>query len=124
MTLEQIEAVQAEFAAAARRALAAGFEWLELHGAHGYLIHGFLSPLTVRISGTDWEEGGWDVPQSVELARRLKAEGMDLIDCSSGGALPDTKIPIGSSYQLPIADQIRREAEMATAAVGMITDPE
>jgi len=159
MTLEQIEAVHREFAAATRRARAAGFEWLEIHAAHGFLIQGFLSPLsnqrsdgyggsfdnrirflvettravraewpeslplTVRISGTDWVEGGWDVPQSVELARRLKAEGMDLIDCSSGGAVPDAKIPVGSSYQLPIADQIRREAGIATAAVGMITEP-
>jgi len=160
MTLEQIETVHREFAAATRRAFAAGFEWLEIHAAHGFLIQGFLSPLsnkrsdgyggsfenrirfllettravraewpeslplTVRISGTDWVEGGWDVPQSVELARRLKAEGVDLIDCSSGGAVPDAKIPVGSSYQLPIADQIRREAEIATAAVGMITEPE
>jgi len=160
MTLEQIEAVHREFAAATRRALAAGFEWLEIHAAHGFLIQGFLSPLsnkrsdgyggsfdnrirfllettravraewpetlplTVRISGTDWVEGGWDVPQSVELARRLKAEGVDLIDCSSGGAVPDATIPVGTSYQLPIADQIRREAGIATAAVGMITEPE
>jgi len=160
MTLEQIEAVHREFAAATRRALAAGFEWLEIHAAHGFLIQGFLSPLsnkrsdgyggsfenrirfllettravraewpeslplTVRISGTDWVEGGWDVPQSIELARRLKAEGVDLIDCSSGGAVPDAKIPVGTSYQLPIADQIRREAGIATAAVGMITEPE
>jgi len=160
MTLEQIEEVKGQFAAATRRALAAGFEWLEIHAAHGFLIQGFLSPLsnqrsdgyggsfdnrtrfllettravraewpeslplTVRISGTDWVEGGWDVPQSVELARRLKAGGVDLIDCSSGGAVPDAKIPVGSSYQLPIADQIRREAGIATAAVGMITEPE
>jgi len=160
MTLEQIEEVKGQFAAAARRALAAGFEWLEIHAAHGYLIHEFLSPLsnqrsdgyggsfdnrirflvetmravraewpeslplTVRISGTDWVEGGWDVPQSVELARRLKAEGVDLIDCSSGGAVPDAKIPVGPGYQVPIAEQIRREANIATAAVGMITAPE
>jgi len=160
MTLEQIKTVHREFAAATRRALAAGFEWLEIHAAHGFLIQGFLSPLsnkrsdgyggsfdnrirfllettravraewpeslplTVRISGTDWVEGGWDVPQSVELARRLKAEGVDLIDCSSGGAVPDAKIPVGTSYQLPIADQIRREVGIATAAVGMITEPE
>jgi len=159
MTLEQIEEVKGQFAAAARRAFAAGFEWLEIHAAHGFLIQGFLSPLsnqrsdsyggsfdnrirfllettravraewpetlplTVRISGTDWVEGGWDVSQSVELARHLKAEGVDLIDCSSGGAVPDAKIPVGSSYQLPIADQIRREAGIATAAVGMITEP-
>jgi len=160
MTIEQIEAVQREFAAAARRAFAAGFEWLEIHAAHGYLIHEFLSPLsnqrsdgyggsfdnrirflvettravravwtealplTVRISGTDWVEGGWDLPQSVELARRLKAEGVDLIDCSSGGAVPDAEIPVGPSYQVPIAEQIRREAQIETAAVGMITEPE
>jgi len=160
MTLEQIETAHREFAAATRRALAAGFEWLEIHAAHGFLIQGFLSPLsnkrsdgyggsfdnrirfllettravraewpeslplTVRISGTDWVEGGWDIPQSVELARRLKAEGVDLIDCSSGGAVPDAKIPVGANYQLPIADQIRKEARIATAAVGMITEPE
>jgi len=79
--------------------------------------------LTVRISCTDWVEGGWDIEQSVELARRLKAEGVDLIDCSSGGTVPDAKIPVGAGYQVPFAERIRREAGMATAAVGSITEP-
>ena len=80
-------------------------------------------PLTVRISCTDWVEGGWDIGQSIELARRLKAEGVDLIDCSSGGTVPHAKIPVGAGYQVPFAERIRREAGMATAAVGSITEP-
>jgi 2,4-dienoyl-CoA reductase-like NADH-dependent reductase (Old Yellow Enzyme family) len=159
LTGEEIQRVQADFVAAAKRSLAAGYEWLELHSAHGYLSHEFLSPLsnqrtdsyggsfdnrirfllettratrkvwpeslpfTVRISCTDWVEGGWDLDQSVELARRLKAEGVDLIDCSSGGAVPQAKIPVGPGYQVPFAERIRREAGVATAAVGMITEP-
>lgn len=159
MTKDDIARVQRAFADAARRSLAAGYEWMEIHAAHGYLAHEFLSPLsnkrtdeyggsfenrirfviettravrnvwpenlllTVRISGTDWVEGGWDVDQSVELAHRLKSEGVDLIDCSSGGIVPDAKIPVGPGYQLPIAERIRREADIATAAVGLITDP-
>ena len=159
MTKDDIARVQGAFADAARRSLAAGFEWMEIHAAHGYLAHEFLSPLsnkrtdeyggsfenrirfviettravrnvwpeslplTVRISGTDWVEGGWDVDQSVELARRLKAEGVDLIDCSSGGIVPGAQIPAGPGYQVPIAERIRHDAGMATAAVGLITDP-
>ncbi|HWA87185.1 MAG TPA: NADH:flavin oxidoreductase/NADH oxidase [Opitutus sp.] len=159
LTVEEIAAVQKDFAGAAQRALTAGCEWLELHSAHGYLSHEFLSPLsnrrtdnyggsfenrirfligtvratravwperlplTVRISATDWVEGGWDIEQSVELARRLKVEGVDLIDCSSGGAVPSAKIPVGPDYQVPFAERIRREAGIATAAVGMITEP-
>jgi 2,4-dienoyl-CoA reductase-like NADH-dependent reductase (Old Yellow Enzyme family) len=159
MTEADVARVQNEFVLAARRALAAGCEWLELHSAHGYLSHEFLSPLTnhrsdryggsfdnrvrfllettravraawpdklplaVRISCTDWVPGGWDIEQSVELARRLKAEGVDLIDCSSGGNLPDAKIPVGPGYQVPFAERIRKEAAIATAAVGMITIP-
>jgi 2,4-dienoyl-CoA reductase-like NADH-dependent reductase (Old Yellow Enzyme family) len=151
--------VQNDFVAAAKRALAAGCEWLELHSAHGYLSHEFLSPLTnqrtdkyggsfenrirfllettrmiravwpdklpltVRISCTDWMEGGWDIEQSIELARRLKAGGVDLIDCSSGGTVPHAKIPVGAGYQVPFAERIRREAGIATAAVGSITEP-
>ncbi len=159
MSAADIARVQAEFVAATKRSLAAGCEWLELHSAHGYLGHEFLSPLsnqrtdayggsfdnrvrfllettravrevwpeqlplTVRLSCTDWVEGGWDLDQSVELSRRLKAEGVDLIDCSSGGGVPSAKIPIGPGYQVPFAERIRREAGVATAAVGMITDP-
>ncbi|QYM79868.1 NADH:flavin oxidoreductase/NADH oxidase [Horticoccus luteus] len=159
LSREQIRGVQQAFVAAAQRALAAGYEWLELHGAHGYLAHEFLSPLVnartdeyggsfenrirfvvemtravravwperlpyaVRLSCTDWVEGGWDIEQSIELARRLKAEGVDLIDCSSGGAVPRVKIPVGPGYQVSLAERIRREAAIATAAVGMITEP-
>lgn len=159
LSIEDIAQVQADFAAAARRALSVGYEWVELHAAHGYLAHEFLSPLsnrrsdryggsfenrirflletsravrtvwperlplTVRLSCTDWVEGGWTIDESVELARRLKNEGVDLIDCSSGGSSPTAKIPIGPDYQVPFADRIRNEAGIATAAVGMITDP-
>ncbi len=158
LTGEEIKQVQADFVAAAKRSLAAGYEWLELHGAHGYLTHEFLSPLsnqrtdnyggsfenrirflleltravravwpehlpyTARLSCSDWAEGGWDLEQSVELSRRLKAEGIDLIDCSSGGAVPNAKIAVGPGYQVPFAEKIRREAGIATAAVGMISE--
>jgi 2,4-dienoyl-CoA reductase-like NADH-dependent reductase (Old Yellow Enzyme family) len=151
--------VQADFAAAARRALAAGCEWLEIHGAHGYLAHEFLSPLSnrrtdryggsfenrirflvetaqavravwpeqlplaTRLSCSDWIEGGWTIEESVELSRRLKAAGVDLIDASSGGSANEAKIPVGAGYQVPFAERIRKEAGVATAAVGMITDP-
>ncbi|HEY3862690.1 MAG TPA: NADH:flavin oxidoreductase/NADH oxidase [Verrucomicrobiae bacterium] len=159
MTAADIARVQSEFVEAAKRSLAAGCEWLELHAAHGYLMHEFLSPLSnhradryggsfenrarcilettravraawpdrlplsVRISATDWVEGGWDIEQSVELSRLLKTEGVDLVDCSSGGSTPGAKIPAGSGYQVPFAERIRREAGIATAAVGCITDP-
>jgi 2,4-dienoyl-CoA reductase-like NADH-dependent reductase (Old Yellow Enzyme family) len=159
MSEADIARIQSEFGAAAKRSLAAGCEWLELHSAHGYLSYEFLSPisnqrtdryggsfenrirfllemthavravwperlpLAVRISCTDWVEGGWDLEQSIELARRLKAEGVDLIDCSSGGTVTDAKIPVGAGYQVPFAERIRREAGIATAAVGSITEP-
>jgi 2,4-dienoyl-CoA reductase-like NADH-dependent reductase (Old Yellow Enzyme family) len=159
MTEADIAKVQNDFVAAAKRALAAGNEWLELHFAHGYLTHEFLSPLanqrtdkyggsfenrirfavetahavravwpekfplTARISCSDWVDGGWDIEQSVELSRRLKAEGLDLIDCSSGGMVPDAKIPVAPCYQVPFAERIRKEANIATAAVGFITQP-
>ena len=159
MTLAEIDRVRRDFVAAARRALAAGFEALELHFAHGYLAHEFLSPLAnqrtdnyggsfenrirfalettsavravwpdalpllVRLSCTDWVGGGWDIEQSVELAHRLKAAGVDLIDCSSGGMTPDAKIPVGPGFQVPFAERIRRETGIATAAVGFITEP-
>ena len=155
---EEITAVVRAFADAARRARDAGFDVVEIHGAHGYLIHEFLSPLIntrtdecggsfdnrirlclevvdavrhvwpdslplfLRISCTDWTEGGWDIEQSVALARAVRERGVDLVDCSSGGGVP-AKIPVGPGYQVPFADRIRREAGIATGAVGMITDP-
>ena len=158
MSLNDIATVRAAFRAAAYRALAAGFEWVEIHAAHGYLAHSFISPLsnsrtdqyggsfenrtrflleiardlrsdwpddkplTVRLSCTDWADGGWDIEQSIELSRRLKREGIDLIDCSSGGLLPGVKIPIGPAYQVPFAEAIRKQAQIPTAAVGMITE--
>ena len=157
LNAEGIEAVRQAFVTAARRAYAAGFRVVELHAAHGYLFHEFLSPLSnrrtdayggsfdnrtrllrdcvsavraawpescplfVRISATDWTEGGWDIDQSVELARRLKSLGVDVIDCSSGGNVEKAAIPVGPGYQLPFAERIRREAGIMTAAVGMIT---
>ncbi|MEP7294489.1 MAG: NADH:flavin oxidoreductase/NADH oxidase, partial [Chloroflexota bacterium] len=161
MTLDDIRQVQSAFRDSAMRALDAGFEWLELHAAHGYLIHTFYSPisnqrtdeyggsfdnrirflretvrlvraampdhlpLTVRLSCSDWIAGGWTIDDSVELARRLKAEGVDLIDCSSGGISPQQQVPNGGypGYQVPFAETIRHEAGIATAAVGMITEP-
>jgi 2,4-dienoyl-CoA reductase-like NADH-dependent reductase (Old Yellow Enzyme family) len=80
-------------------------------------------PLFVRISATDWKDGGWDIDQSVELARRLRDRGVDLVDCSSGGAVPDATVPAAPGYQVPFAARIRREAGVATGAVGLITDP-
>ena len=148
------------FRAAAVRAMTAGFELLEIHAAHGYLINQFLSPLSnartdeyggvldnrmrfalevteavraawpsrlplsVRISATDWVPGGWTIDDSVELARRLRALGVDLIDCSSGGTTPTAKIPVAPGYQVPFAERIRRETGIRTAAVGLITQPE
>ncbi len=156
----EIRQVQSAFREAAGRALAAGFEWLEIHAAHGYLIHSFYSPLsnrrddayggsfenrtrflvetvqevrrawperlplTVRLSCTDWTEGGWTVPDSVELARRLKAEGVDLVDCSSGGNVPAANLPLGPSYQVPLAEAVRNSAEIPVAAVGLVTAAE
>jgi 2,4-dienoyl-CoA reductase-like NADH-dependent reductase (Old Yellow Enzyme family) len=153
-----IRAVVTGFAAAARRALAAGFRVLEIHAAHGYLLHEFLSPLSnrrtdryggsfddrtrlarevveavrrewperlplfVRVSATDWVEGGWDVEQSVALARQLGPLGVDLVDCSSGGLVAGAKVPAAPGYHVPFAERIRREAGIATGVVGLITD--
>ncbi|KAA0071263.1 NADH:flavin oxidoreductase/NADH oxidase [Rhodanobacter sp. T12-5] len=156
-----IQAVIADFRAAAQRALAAGFELVELHAAHGYLLHQFLSPLSnqrsdryggsfenrsrlvrevviavrevwpaelplwLRISATDWaDQGGWDIEQSIELARQVTSLGVDLIDVSSGGLLPHAKIPLAPGYQVPFAARIRHEAGVATGAVGLITGAE
>lgn len=159
LTEGEIAGVQGDFVAATKRALAAGYEWVELHAAHGYLGHEFLSPLanqrtdryggsfenrirfvvetsqamravwpdrlpfTMRISATDWVEGGWTLDESVELARRLKTVGVDLVDCSSGGGAPSARIPSIPGYQVPFAERIRREADIPTAAVGLISDP-
>jgi 2,4-dienoyl-CoA reductase-like NADH-dependent reductase (Old Yellow Enzyme family) len=153
-----IEGVITAFEAAARRALAAGFQVIEIHSAHGYLLHEFLSPLSnhrqdqyggslenrmrlllrvahslrrlmpkemplfVRISATDWADGGWDGDQSVVLSQRLKDLGVDLIDVSSGALVPKARIPVAKGYQVPFARKIRCEADIMTGAVGMITD--
>jgi 2,4-dienoyl-CoA reductase-like NADH-dependent reductase (Old Yellow Enzyme family) len=154
-----IAKVIADFRVAAQRSKDAGFDVIELHAAHGYLVHEFLSPLSntrtdryggslenrarllreivaavretwpapmplwVRVSASDWAEGGWDIDECVELARWLREDGVDLMDCSSGGNLPHVKIPLGPGYQVPFAARIRRGAGIATGAVGMITEP-
>lgn len=159
LTPAGIARVTTAFADAARRALAAGFRVVELHAAHGYLLHEFLSPLSnrrdddyggsfenrtrlvrevvtairgvwpeslplfVRISATDWVDGGWDIEQSVELSRQLKPLGVDFMDCSTGGNAAHAKIPVGPGYQAPFAECIRRDAGILTGAVGLITEP-
>lgn len=159
MTRDDIADVVDAFRRAAFRARRVGFDVVEVHAAHGYLIHEFLSPLSntrtdeyggsfenrirlclevvravrgvwpedlplfVRISATDWTEGGWDIEQSVELARRLGALGVDLVDCSSGGNVSHAKVPIAPGYQVPFAERIKRDAAIATGAVGLITAP-
>jgi len=158
MNESDFEKVKTDFVAAAKRALVAGFEVIEIHAAHGYLFHEFLSPLSnkrtdeyggslenrmrfplevaqkvretvpqnlpvfVRISASDWTENGWDLEQSIEFCKRLKEIGIDLIDVSSGGNVPDAKIEIGAGYQVPFAAEIREKAEIPTGAVGLITD--
>ena len=157
---EGLERIKQSFVNAAKRALNAGFQVIEIHAAHGYLLHEFLSPfsnqrgdeyggsfdnrirllievvqavrnaisercpLWVRISATDWAAGGWDVDQSVLLSQKLKICGVDVVDCSSGGAVPGVRVPMGPGYQTPFCDRIRQEAEIATAAVGLITSSE
>jgi len=159
LSVEEMDDVVRQFVEGARRALAAGFRVLEIHMAHGYLLHEFLSPLSnrrtddfggslenrlrlplrvaravreawpadlplfVRISATDWVEGGWDLGQSVVLARHLKKTGVDLIDCSSGFLTPDAPIPFGPGFQTPFATAIRHQAGIATGTVGFITQP-
>ena len=154
-----IQAITRAFVLATHRSLEAGFDLIELHAAHGYLLHEFMSPLSnhradqyggsfenrirlllevvdaihavlpgeipflVRISATDWTPGGWDIDQSVELSKLLKAHHVDLVDVSSGGNVSKAAIPVGPGYQTPFAERIRREAEIPTGAVGMITSP-
>ena len=153
----EVHDIAAAFGAAAHRALAAGFDIVEIHAAHGYLLHSFLSPLSnqrtdeyggsfenrcrmllettrairaewpdarplfVRISATDWVDGGWTIDDSIALTKLLKSEGVDLIDCSSGGNVPKAPVPVGPGYQVPLAERVRVGAGIATAAVGMIT---
>ncbi len=155
---DDLDEITHQFAVATRRAFAAGFQVVELHAAHGYLLHQFLSPLSnvrndefggslenrmrfplrvaqtvrenwpeslpmfVRISATDWVTGGWDLEQAVAFCRELKQLGVDLIDCSSGGLVPDAVIPTGSGFQTPFATEIKNKLEMATGAVGLITE--
>jgi NADH:flavin oxidoreductases, Old Yellow Enzyme family len=158
LDLNEIQRIILAFKTAAKRALQAGYRVLEIHSAHGYLLHEFLSPLTnnrtdqyggsfenrirlllevvnavqsvwpenlplfVRISATDWAEGGWEPKQATHLAAILKDKGVDLIDCSSGGLLPNVKIPLEPGYQVPFAEKIRKETGILTGAVGLITE--
>jgi 2,4-dienoyl-CoA reductase-like NADH-dependent reductase (Old Yellow Enzyme family) len=158
LSKDEIRALVNAFTEAARRALRAGFQAIELHGAHGYLMHEFFSPLSnrrqdeyggsfenrirfgleiveavratwpdefpllLRISSTDWVDGGWSIEDSLELARRVKPIGVDLIDCSSGGSSLEQKIPTAPGYQVPFAERIRREVAIPTGAVGLITE--
>jgi 2,4-dienoyl-CoA reductase-like NADH-dependent reductase (Old Yellow Enzyme family) len=157
---DEIHGIVDAFAAAARRALEAGFQVLEIHAAHGYLAHEFFSPLSnfredeyggsfenrtrigreivtavrkewpdnlplfIRISATDWKEGGWDLEQSVELAKQLKPLGVDLVDCSSAGLAVDQKIIAGPGFQVPFSERIRRDANVLTGTVGLIETKE
>ncbi len=159
LTVAEVREIVDAFRKAAERAFAAEFEVLEIHAAHGYLLHEFLSPLSnfrqdefggsfenriravlqvaeavrevwparlplfVRVSATDWKAGGWDLEQTIELGKRLKPLGVDLIDVSSGGVVPGVQIPVGPGYQVKFAEEIRKKAEIATGAVGMITEP-
>jgi 2,4-dienoyl-CoA reductase-like NADH-dependent reductase (Old Yellow Enzyme family) len=158
MSHDEVRATVRDFERSARLALAAGFDVVEIHGAHGYLLHSFCSPLSnvrtdefggsfenrirlpldvaravraawpsdkpvfYRVSATDWYAGGWDLEQTIGLAKRLKEIGIDLIDVSSGGNIHDQKIVLGPGYQVPFASAVRREAAIPTIAVGLITD--
>jgi 2,4-dienoyl-CoA reductase-like NADH-dependent reductase (Old Yellow Enzyme family) len=160
LSISEIDEVVEQFARATDYALAAGFRTIEVHAAHGYLIHEFLSPLSntredeyggsrenrmrlalrvtravrarmpddlpllVRISASDWVEGGWNLDDSIALAKLLREEGVDLIDCSSGGVVPKAKITSGPGYLVAFAREIRKQAAIATGAVGLITDAE
>jgi len=159
LTISEIDDIVAAFGQSTRLALQAGFDLVEIHAAHGYLAHQFLSPLAnqrtdeyggsfenrvrfllrvvaevrdslpedfplvVRISGTDWVEGGWTIQDSTELAQLLAARGVDLIDVSSGGLHPAQKITVGPGYQVPFARDVRTKADIPTGAVGLITEP-
>ena len=159
LTAEGISKVISDFQAAAIRAMKAGFRVAEIHAAHGYLVHEFMSPLTnkrtdefggsfgnrirllldivaavrsvwpdgypvfVRISAIDWRDDGWTLEDSIALAAILKDKGVDLVDCSSGGAVPDLTIPAGPGYQVQFAEMIRKETGIPTGAVGIITTP-
>ena len=159
MSLDEIGEVKLAFRRAAQRAYDAHFKLIEIHAAHGYLLHNFYSPLAnlrtdayggsfenrirlllevvgeirsvwpddlplaVRLSCSDWVEGGWTIDDTVELAKQLKQAGVDLIDCSSGGNAAHAKVPATSGYQVPFAEAVRRGAQIATAAVGLITQP-
>jgi 2,4-dienoyl-CoA reductase-like NADH-dependent reductase (Old Yellow Enzyme family) len=159
LTVNEISKIASDFKMAAKRSLAAGFQILEIHAAHGYLLHSFLSPISncrtdsyggsfenrirflietveavktewpsnlplfVRLSCTDWDERGWTLTDSVFLAMELKKLGVDLIDCSSGAIAPNIKIPVKTHFQVPLAEEIKKKANIATAAVGLITEP-
>ena len=158
LTVGEIKNLVADFAAAAKRAKSVGFDVIEIHAAHGYLLHQFYSPISnqrtdeyggsfenrirfllevtrsvraaigdetvlfVRISATDWVPEGWDIEDSIKLSKELKALGVDLIDVSSGGTVPNAQIPVVPGYQVEFATRIKNEAEIATSAVGLITD--